>query len=627
MGSNENQIFCKFWTSQHTLSHMEFFVEVACTKLTKILRSEIYPQNFVVTLNSQYVPNFRPVYFRLAILFLAKLKVPANFKFETQVEVEFLGNLRYYTEVQVSRAVPMMTPSNALHLVWDNHLENVNNLVQILYQDNKLVDVTISCRDGFLRAHKLILSACSPYFARIFNDNPCKHPVVIIRGVNYCEMELILEFIYKGYIDIPANLLSNLLCIASELEIKGFENFQNNAYGSSTNASIKFSSYNSDSTAATANITLGEARQPAPSTPGPLHDLQLKEAVKQNSLPNQNYFSLKSYQKENCNVARNDQDFQSFLKISSSSTSNTPRHLVENLIDTDESLTFEDKSSNGSDCDYNPHKSLSNDESLQRLSLVCTICFYRCKSKKDLLLHQKSHMISGKPHKCEFCPSSFTRSSHLARHRRMHTGERPFSCTLCDKSFSRQDKLKIHMRTTHENITKIQSVIPRSPEHVLSQEENVPIISNVDTRFEEEEDEEIVRLNPESHLLVTEKRRRGRPRKRPIQDIPLIMGPKRKRGRPRKVQLHRQFSVEQLHHIKTECESPREIMDSDEHSEHMTIEPYIELKPLDIHTFSEPIDAAPNLNTSCKSLLLSNDVTIEPVDYRPKNSAPPPSTA
>lgn len=124
-----------------------------------------------------------------------------------------------------------MTFNNALHLVWDNHLENVSSLFQVLYEDNKFVDVTIACGDGLLRAHKLILSACSPYFERIFHENPCKHPVVIIRGIQYQEMQMILEYIYKGYIDIPANALSNLICVASELEIKGFENFRNYSTG------------------------------------------------------------------------------------------------------------------------------------------------------------------------------------------------------------------------------------------------------------------------------------------------------------------------------------------------------------------------------------------------------------
>lgn len=52
--------------------------------------------------------------------------------------------------------------------------------------------------------------------------------------------------------------------------------------------------------------------------------------------------------------------------------------------------------------------------------------------------------------KCELCPSSFKRSSHLTRHQLVHTGERPFACEQCDKAFSRHDKLKHHIRKAHE---------------------------------------------------------------------------------------------------------------------------------------------------------------------------------
>ena len=49
-------------------------------------------------------------------------------------------------------------------LKWNNHTTTILSVMDTLLEEESLVDVTLSADGQFVRAHRVILSACSPYF-------------------------------------------------------------------------------------------------------------------------------------------------------------------------------------------------------------------------------------------------------------------------------------------------------------------------------------------------------------------------------------------------------------------------------------------------------------------------------
>lgn len=111
--------------------------------------------------------------------------------------------------------------SQKLCLKWNNHTANLLSVLAGFQQKDILVDVTISCQGQNIKAHKMILSACSPYFQNIFLENPCQHPIIIINGMKYEDVVAILNFMYNGEVRVSQDGLSSFLQAAETLKVKG----------------------------------------------------------------------------------------------------------------------------------------------------------------------------------------------------------------------------------------------------------------------------------------------------------------------------------------------------------------------------------------------------------------------
>ncbi|KAK7871098.1 hypothetical protein R5R35_010462 [Gryllus longicercus] len=104
---------------------------------------------------------------------------------------------------------------------WNEHANEVAREWKSFLENNSFVDCTIAAEGKSLKAHRLILSACSPYFHMLFREQNEKHPIVFLRDTPYHTLKSLIDFVYNGKVEIPAGQLEIFLELAVSLQIKG----------------------------------------------------------------------------------------------------------------------------------------------------------------------------------------------------------------------------------------------------------------------------------------------------------------------------------------------------------------------------------------------------------------------
>ena len=106
-------------------------------------------------------------------------------------------------------------------LRWNEFETNIQVSFQQLREDKAFFDVTLACDDEQVQAHKIILSACSPFFRNILRRNPHQHPLLYLKGVKFSDLQSVLDFMYHGEVNIAQEDLTSFLAVAEDLKVKG----------------------------------------------------------------------------------------------------------------------------------------------------------------------------------------------------------------------------------------------------------------------------------------------------------------------------------------------------------------------------------------------------------------------
>jgi len=99
---------------------------------------------------------------------------------------------------------------------------NFISSLNLLRDSEEFFDVTLVSDDEVsIQAHKVILSACSPFLRNVLKFNKTTSPLLYIRGATNSVLSKLVEFIYKGEVTVVKNDLDSFLKLAEDLKVTG----------------------------------------------------------------------------------------------------------------------------------------------------------------------------------------------------------------------------------------------------------------------------------------------------------------------------------------------------------------------------------------------------------------------
>ena len=110
------------------------------------------------------------------------------------------------------------------HLKWNDYHSSLTKCFRDLRDNDEMLDVMIVSGGRTFKAHKLVLSACSPMFKSMLKktrSQPFLQPFIFLHGVKHEDIEAILDFMYNGEVSVNQDDLRSFLSVAEDLRVRG----------------------------------------------------------------------------------------------------------------------------------------------------------------------------------------------------------------------------------------------------------------------------------------------------------------------------------------------------------------------------------------------------------------------
>jgi hypothetical protein len=126
---------------------------------------------------------------------------------------------------------------------WKVFSSHLSSSISDLLTGNSFSDVTLVSDDLIqFKAHKCVLSACSPVLKNLLLNNSHSYPLIYLRGVKQKELQSILQFIYLGEARFYVGNMDKFMEAVNDLQIKVYPFFNREEHAED----VKMSSTTSD---------------------------------------------------------------------------------------------------------------------------------------------------------------------------------------------------------------------------------------------------------------------------------------------------------------------------------------------------------------------------------------------
>ena len=111
------------------------------------------------------------------------------------------------------------------NLAWNTYNNHLKEMMKNIMDSSEFNDVTLVSDDKKkFKAHKVVLSSCSPLFKNILREMHANDSVIYLRGIFSVELESLLQFIYLGEATLYQERMQEFLDSANSLELKEIGN-------------------------------------------------------------------------------------------------------------------------------------------------------------------------------------------------------------------------------------------------------------------------------------------------------------------------------------------------------------------------------------------------------------------